>query len=175
MIDSQITIIDFFLHSLSAVSYLTFFALFLIWILIVLLAIMVKKNKIASGVLFFVATILFFVGPFVSYYICEFYFKKTTFSNVQIKQLKYAKKVIIKGVVTNNSKIPLKECRLIAVAFNKYSGRKYLIKKLFKPDYQSYVLLKSPFKPNEKEEFYITLNGIKDYKRYYLNYTLNCN
>lgn len=131
----------------------------LIAILFFSLAILLRKKLWLFLILFLLSLFTLFAGPFISFNAIDAVVRKLSFSKLEIQQLVYVDDIIVRGVVTNNGKVPISQCTITA-SRSKTSQNEWL-----KLGY-SYTKLSSettklPMKLNigESQEFKISLPG----------------
>jgi hypothetical protein len=121
-----------FLNGLMIYDYILFASVFLLFILLIVLAILVRKRL--GIAIFFVlfAFAIFLLGPTVGYIeLHKFLFKNDT-ELISQQKLNFTKAIIVKGKITNSSKLDFKSCRIRAsvykVTANKYKNYIYKLK-----------------------------------------------
>jgi hypothetical protein len=129
--------IQAFIDGLILYDYILFGASFVLFILFIILAIVLRRHL--KSALFFVllsfATL--FLGPTVGYIQMHKYLYKNSITLTQNKRLQFAKAVVLKGEVKNLSHFDFKECKIKASLY-----------KVTKNNYKNYIL---KFKPIKKQ------------------------
>ncbi|MDD2838184.1 MAG: DUF2393 family protein [Sulfuricurvum sp.] len=116
-------IIDF-IHHLLIYDYLLFGGIFILFILLLTLAIAFRKKMGLAIFLVLVAFGVLTAGPVGGYIALHHYLFKHTIIIHEVKALEFTEALLIKGDINNTSKRPFKECTLHAgvykVTHNKY-------------------------------------------------------
>jgi len=116
--------ISSFIDSLVLYDYLLFGAVFILFILFIILGI-VLRNKIFLATIFItLAFSTLLAGPVVGYIQIHKYLFAHDITDVEHKKLEFTQAVVVKGVLKNSSKKDFSHCDITASAF-KVSGNKY--------------------------------------------------
>lgn len=101
------------------------FGLFCVFCLVLL------AGFLASGaikwIIFSLCAILFFALPFLNILIIDSFVRRADFIDDSSKKLQYIDSFLLKGILQNNGRVPLKKCD-----FNIYTTNKYPLKPNFK-------------------------------------------
>jgi len=123
-----------FIHGLILYDYILFGLSFILFILFIVLALLLRKRLIAG--LFFVllgfATLL--LGPTLGYIEMHKYLFKNSTKLISQKRLHFVQAVVVKGSITNESKFDFKTCKISAAVY-----------KVTKNKYKNYLLKLKPF------------------------------
>lgn len=112
-----------FLHSLIMYDYILFGGVFIVFLLVIILAIVLRHKTGLSIFLVLISFAIFFLGPSVGYIqMHKFLFKNEVALQSQ-KKLEYLKAIVVRGTITNTSKFDFKSCKISASAY-KVSGNK---------------------------------------------------
>lgn len=117
-------IIDF-IHQLILFDYLLFGGIFILFLLLLVLAIAIRKKLIIAIFFVVLAFGVLTLGPIVGYNQLHHYLFKNTIILHKVKALEFTDALLIKGEVNNTSKRPFKECS-IYVGVYKVSHYRYL-------------------------------------------------
>ncbi len=110
-----------FIHNLILYDYILFGSVLLVFILLLVLSILLRRKTLLCVFLLLSAFALLFLGPTLGYIkMHEFLFKNKT-ELLSQKKLNFTKAVVVKGVLTNESKFDFIECKITASAY-KVSG-----------------------------------------------------
>jgi len=144
--------IDEFINNLMLYDYMLFGGAFVLFILFIILAI-VLRNKLGLAMFFvLLAFSTLILSPTLGYIeLHKYLFKNTTKLTYQ-KKLEFTKATVIKGTITNDSKFNFSSCNITASAYkvskNKY--RNYLLR--FKP-FQKMSIVKEDIAIGEQRGF----------------------
>jgi len=117
-------IIDFINH-LLIYDYLLFGGIFILFILLLVLAIALKNKMGLAIFMVLLAFGVLTIGPVVGYIKLHQYLFKNKISLYEVKALEFTEALLIKGEITNSSKRPFQECT-IYVGVHKVSHNQYL-------------------------------------------------
>jgi len=156
------SIIDLLLYTLTPIHYFAFLISFFIWIFFLIITFAVRKKRILFIFFTLLSTLLFFTAPIISYFSVELKAKEREISDVEIKQLTFTDKVIVKGTLENRSNRSLKKCRIFSFAVPKNASFVNRTKNMINPRHYSQTSFDYDLKPSKSEKFYITLNKIKN-------------
>jgi hypothetical protein len=128
--------IEEFIGSLMVYDYILFASVFILFILFIVLAILLRKRVIVSLFFTLIAFAIFFLGPTWGYIeLHNFLFKNKT-ELLSQKRLHFTKAIVVKGSVKNLSKLDFSSCKITAITYrqtaNKYKNYIYRLKPLKK-------------------------------------------
>lgn len=113
-----------FIHHLLIYDYLLFAGVILAFLLILILAIVLRNRLGLAVFLVLLAFVVLTVGPIVGYLQLHRVLFANTVQTEQIKKLEFTEALLIRGTITNASKRPFSECTLNAgvhkVKHNRY-------------------------------------------------------
>ncbi len=142
-----------FIDQLLLYDYLLFGGIILVFILLLILAIVLRHRIVLAIVLVFIAFGILTAGSFAGYKMLHHYLFSNTITLTEVKALEFTEALLIKGDLNNTSKRPFKECKLSAgvykVTHNRYVDRVYP----YLPFRHASLTLKQPLKPGETESF----------------------
>lgn len=166
-------IIDFINH-LIIYDYLLFGGIFVLFLLLLVLAIALK-NKL--GLAIFLVLLAFGVltaGPVAGYMTLHNYLFKNHITLYEVKALEFTEALLIKGDINNTSKRPFKECTLHAgvykVTHNRYLDKLYL---QF-PFKKSSLKLTEAIAPGESQPFKLFVEPFRYTKDYNITIKGEC-
>jgi len=162
-----------FIDGLIAYDYILFGASFLLFILFIILALLFRKKLIIA--LFFIllgfATLI--LGPTLGYIQMHKYIFKNTTKLLSQKRLHFVQLVIVKGTLTNESKLDFKKCIITANAYkvtkNKYKNYLYKLK-----PFQKMSIIKQNIQKGETQAFQIIIEPFTYKKDYNISLEANC-
>jgi len=143
-----------FLDGLIVYDYILFGSIFVLFLLFIILAIVLRKRVGLALFLTLFSFILLFMGPIVGYIqMHKFLFKNSTTLTSQ-KKLHFTKAVVVKGNLKNESKFDFKKCKITANAY-KVSGN--VIKDMIFPfnPFKKMSILEYDIRRGETREFKI--------------------
>jgi hypothetical protein len=142
-----------FINGLITYDYILFGSVFVLFILFIVLAILLRKRVILA--LFFVlfAFAIFMLGPTLGYIKMHEYLFKNSVELISQKRLTFSEAVVVKGKITNESKFDFKSCKITASAYKVTSNK-----------YKNYIYKLKPFKNMSIVEYDIPKGQTKDFK-----------
>lgn len=142
-----------FLHNLIMYDYVLFGAIFLLFLLLITLSIVVRRNVSLSIFLALLSFVLLFSGPFVGYVQMHKYLFKNSTQLVESKKLTFVDALVVYGTITNESKFDFSECKITASTY-KVSGN--ILK--------DFLFTLNPFKKVSMYEHNITKGQQREFK-----------
>lgn len=166
-------IIDF-IHHLLIYDYLLFGGIFILFLLLLILAI-VLRHKMGIAIFFvFIAFGVLTVAPVAGYIALHQYLFKHTLIIYEVKALEFTEAILIKGDINNTSKRPFKECTIHAgvhkVSHNKYIDRIYP----FIPFKKGSLTITTAIAPGKSAPFKMFIEPFRYDKDYNLTYNVEC-
>ncbi len=130
-----------FIDNLIIYDYMLFGAGFILFLLLLILAILLRKKIGFAIFLIILAFSIFVLSPTVGYVELHKYLFKNTTELLSQKKLTFTKAVVIKGKIINNSKFNFTTCKITANAY-----------KITKNKYKNYILKLKPFQKMSIDE-----------------------
>lgn len=166
-------IIDF-IHHLIIYDYFLFGGIFVLFILLLVLAIALR-HKMALAVLFVILAFgILTAGSVVGYIQLHQYLFKNKIILHEVKALQFTEALLIKGDINNTSKRPFKECSVYAgvykVSHNRYLDRVYP----YLPFKKGSLKIIAPIAPGESEHFKLFVEPFRYYKDYNITIKAEC-
>lgn len=163
-----------FIHHLLPYDYLLFGGIFILFILLLVIAIVVRR-KVGLAIFFvFVAFGVLTAGPVVGYTILHQYLFKHHIIIKEVKALEFTEALLIKGDINNTSKRPFSECILRAgvykVTHNRYIDPLYP----YIPFKKSSIVLNETIKPGKSESFKLFVEPFRYTKDYNVTLKAEC-
>jgi len=125
-----------FLNQLMIYDYILFGSVFALFLLIFILALVLRKKTVVSIFLVLLSFSILFLGPTLGYIKMHEYLFANSVKLISQKQLVYTAAIIVKGQITNESKRNFKQCKITASVIkqgkNKYKNYIYKFKPLKK-------------------------------------------
>ena len=162
-----------FINSLIVYDYILFGSIFILFLLFIILAIVIRKKVKLAIFLTLFSFILLFIGPIVGYIeMHKFLFKNST-TLISQKKLTFTKAVVIKGTLKNESKFNFKRCKIVANAY-KVSGNS--IKDMIFPfnPFKKMSILEYDIKKGKIREFKIIMEPFNYSKDYNISLGASC-
>jgi len=162
-----------FINGLIVYDYVLFGSIFILFILFILLAVVLRdKTKIAVFLTFF-AFLLLFVGPVVGYVQMHKILFKNSVELISQKKLHFTKAVVVKGSIKNESKFNFKSCKIIASAYKVSTNA---IKNMIFPfnPFKKMSILEYDIKKGETREFKIIVEPFTYSKEYNISIGAEC-
>lgn len=122
-----------FIDGLIPYDYALFGAVFLLFILFIIIALMLRRKVIFSLFFILLAFTTLLAGPTLGYIKLHAYLFKHTLTLTSQKRLEFSKAVIVYAKLTNESKKSFKECKITASAYAHTSNKLKNYLKKFKP------------------------------------------
>ena len=165
--------ISAFLNELILYDYILFGAVFTLFLLFILLAI-VKRKKVGLALFFlFFSFLILIVGSSVGYIQMHNYLFKKTLVIISQKKLSFTEAVVVKGTLLNASKRDFQECIITASALktSKNPLKKYILQ--WKP-FQHMSILEEGIAQGELREFKIIIEPFTYSKNYSISLGAKC-
>ncbi len=137
--------INAILDSLIVQDYILFSSVFVLFLVLMILAVYLRRKKNISRLLASSSFLILLLGPTFGYIQMHNYLFKNGIELISEKKLEFTKAIVIQGRVTNNSEYDFIECSIVATAYRKTPS-----------EFKNYILR---LKPIEKAS--IVLNNIK--------------
>ncbi len=167
------TIIDF-IHNLLIYDYLLFGGIFILFILLLTLAIVLRDRLGWAIFLVLVAFGVLTAGPVGGYIALHNYLFKNKIILHEVKALEFTEALLIKGDINNTSKRPFKECTINVgvhkVTHNQYIDRLYP----YIPFKRSSMILKESIPSGESESFKFLVEPFHYNKDFNITIKANC-
>lgn len=106
-----------FINDLILYDYILFGAVFVLFILFIILAIVLRKKVGFSIFLALLGFAILLLGPTLGYIKMHQFLYKNTILLTSQKKLTFTKAIVIKGTISNDSKFNFKSCKVTASAF----------------------------------------------------------
>jgi hypothetical protein len=114
-----------FIDQLLIYDYLLFGTVIALFILLLLLAILLRKKTALAISLVFIAFLTLILGPTVGYLQLHKFLFSTNSRITEVKELEFSQAIVIKGELSNTSKHQFSTCKIRADLY-KVSGNTYL-------------------------------------------------
>jgi len=162
-----------FIHGLITYDYILFGSILMLFILFIILSILLRRKLGLALFLVIFSFIFLLVAPFIGYIEMHDYLFKNSTSLISQKKLHFTKAVIVKGSVSNESKLNFKQCKIKISAY-KTTGNKYkdIIFKLKPFEYMSIV--ENNIRKGETRKFKVVLEPFTYMYDYNISIKANC-
>ncbi len=162
-----------FLHSLIIYDYILFGSILALFVLLIVLAIVLRRKLGFAVFLVLFAFALLSLGSIFGYIEMHKYLFKNKVELISQKKLNFTPAVVVKGKITNESKFDFSTCTITAKAFkvtkNKY---KNIILKL-KP-FQKMSIVQKELKKGQSKDFKMIMEPFTYKKEYNISVEANC-
>lgn len=101
-----------FLNNLILYDYILFGASFIVFILLIVLALVLRRKIVLAIILILVAFSIVFLAPSVFYNMMHQYLFKSTVELHSHKKLQYTNAMVVYGVIKNESKFHFSQCKI---------------------------------------------------------------
>jgi hypothetical protein len=166
-------IIDF-IHHLLVYDYLLFGGIFILFLLLLILAIALRNKMGFAIFLVFIAFGVLTIGPVAGYITLHQYLFKHTIVIHEVKALEFTEALLIKGDINNTSKRPFKECTIhvgvYKVTHNRYIDRIYP----FIPFKKASLTISKAIVPGQSAPFKLFVEPFRYSKDFNVTYKVEC-
>ena len=147
------TKVSTFIDELITYDYILFGASFGLFLLLIILAIVIRK-KVALAIFFILLGFgVFTLGPTLGYFKMHDYLFKNSVTLISQKKLSFSEAVVVKGTLLNESKVNFTSCKITASAY-----------KVSDNSYKNYIYKLKPFKNMSIVEYDIKKGQSIDFK-----------
>ena len=162
-----------FLHGLISYDYMLFGGVFVLFILFLILAIVLRSKIGLSIFLMLLAFTILIVGPTVGYKKMHEYLFSYTLSMTSQKKLTFTPAIVIKGTLQNSSKYDFKQCRITAnvLKVSKNALREYMYS--FKP-LKKMSMIEYDIKRTQVREFKLIVEPFRYTRDYNISLQASC-
>lgn len=119
-----------FINELVMYDYILFGAVFTLFLLFIILAIVLRKKVAPSIFLLIFSFVILTLGPTLGYIKMHEYLYKNSCKLISQKRLSFTPAVVVNGTITNESKFDFKSCK---ITVSLYKSSKNIIKKYIYP------------------------------------------
>ena len=119
-----------FIEGLITYDYILFGSVFILFILFIILAIMLRRKMALSIFLILFSFTILTLGPTLGYIKMHEYLYKNSCKLVSQKKLSFTPAIVVNGTITNESKFDFSSCKITASV---YKSSKNIIKKYIYP------------------------------------------
>ncbi len=162
------------IHSFHLYDYILFGVSAGLFLLILLLAIVLRHRTVVSLMLILFAFIVIVTGPVAGYLFIHNTLYKTEISELVIKKLEFSEAVLIKGVLNNHGKQPFHSCTIKASA---YRGANNMLEELIfplKPFMKTSIIQNKQLDVNASSDFKLLLEPFTYSKEYNISVKATC-
>jgi len=153
-----------FIDGLIPYDYILFGSVFFLFIVLIILAILLRRKMGLAVSLVLLAFAIFFLGPTLGYIEMHKYLYKNSLTLDSYKKLHFSQAVVVKGSLKNESKFDFKECKITAFVYKKSKNKykNYIFK--LKPLQKMSILLQEDIPKGASQKFKIIVEPFT-YKR----------
>jgi len=163
-----------FIASLHLYDYIVFGISGALFVLILLLAILLRKKAILSLVLVLVAFIILVALPIGGYNYIHTQLYKTELTNLNIKRLEFSEAVVIKGTITNRGKQNFSKCSISSQAYKGASGLLQELIYPLKPFQKVSILKQEELGIGQSLDFKLVMEPFTYTNEYNISMKVNC-
>ena len=160
-------------HGIGLLHYLSFAAVFFIFVLLILLLNATKRHKLLRNGFAYLAFVVLFGFPFLSNWLLSEHLFKLSLQDTNWKELQFVDKIVFKATAQNDSVFTMRNCKIYAIISPKKSNA--LEQNL------SYLVSKYPFMdldiildPRQSSEIYFSFNETRALNTLYVQPKLRC-
>ncbi|NWF66748.1 MAG: DUF2393 family protein [Campylobacterales bacterium] len=163
-----------FIDSLILYDYIGFGFVFILFLTLIFIAILLKRNTFLTLFFTILSFILLFTAPIGVPFCVDKYIKSPDINTTQIKELKFVDNLIIEGILINSGKVDYRKCRVVAKIYykDKFIVKEYL--NMLKPIYKRSINLENPIKRKEEVDFRMVIDNFKVSKEYEVYLKAEC-
>jgi uncharacterized membrane protein len=162
-----------FLKGLILYDYILFGAVLFLFVLLIVLAILLRRRVALAIFMVLLAFALFLLGPTLGYIAMHKFLFKNHTELIEQKRLHFIQAVIVKGKLYNDSKFDFKECKITASAYrvtaNKYKNYLYKLK-----PFKKMSIVQRDIKKGEARAFKIIVEPFTYKREYNISLGANC-
>ncbi len=166
--------LESFIATLHTYDYILFGISGALFLLILLLAIVLRKKVGLSLFLVLLSFIIIIAGPTLGYQYIHATLYKTELTDLTIKRLEFSEAVVIKGTLTNLGKQSFNRCKISAKA---YRGADNFLEELvlpLKPFQKMSILKEEKIDINNSIDFKMILEPFTYSKEYNISINVDC-
>ncbi len=162
-----------FINELVTYDYILFGSVFMLFILFIILAIILRKKTALSIFLLLLSFTLLILGPTLGYMKMHEFLYKNSCKLLSQKRLSFTPAIVVKGSITNESKFDFSSCKITATA---YKSSKNIIKKYIYPlkPLKKMSILQENILKGETQEFKIIVEPFTYSKDYNISIKASC-
>jgi len=162
-----------FINELVIYDYILFGSVFALFLLFIILAIVLRKKVSLSIFLILLSFFILILGPTLGYLKMHEYLFKNSTQLISQKRLSFTPAVVLKGSVTNESKVNFASCKITASA---YKVSQNVIKKYIYPlkPFKKMSILEDNILKGEIREFKIIIEPFSYSKDYNISIKASC-
>ena len=162
-----------FIEGLIPYDYMLFGFVLLLFILLIVLAILLRDRMKLAIFFVLLAFATFLLGPTVGYIFLHKYLFKNHTELISQKRLHFSPAIVVKGTITNDSKLNFSSCEITATVYkitsNKYKNYLFQLKPLKKMS-----ILKKDILKGQTEEFKMIIEPFTYKKEYNISLGASC-
>jgi len=162
-----------FIHGLITYDYILFGVSFVLFLLLIILSIILRKRTSIAVIVMLLAFTTLFIAPSLGYIkLHEFLFKNSV-TLIKQKRLTYTKAIYIEGSITNQSLYDFKNCKVTTTIFKVSKNKFKNIVYRFKPMKKRSILI-SDIKKDDTKKFKLFVEPFTYTRDYNLTLEANC-
>lgn len=163
-----------FVSTLHTYDFIMFGAVGALFLLILLLAVLIRQRTVTSLFLILFALILIVIGPIAGYKYVHATVYKTEILDLQVKKLEFTEALVIKGSLKNSGKQSYSRCRISAHA---YKGASNLFEEFvypLKPFAKVSILKEEDLNITQSLDFKLVIEPFTYSDEYNISMEANC-
>jgi hypothetical protein len=165
--------INAIIDNLIVQDYILFASVFILFIVLMILAIILRKKKNISRLIVSFAFLILLIGPTLGYIEMHKYLFKSNIELIREQKLEFTKAIVLEGKITNASEIDFYACKITATAYrktpNKYKN--YILR--LKPIQISSIIIQD-IQKNQSKEFKMFIEPFSYSKEYEIGLESSC-
>lgn len=162
-----------FLHNLTNYDYVLFASLFILFLLLLVLTVFIRKYSFLSILTLFISLFTLFVAPFIGYKKLHQYLYPTSNSVKEVKALNFTPALVVLGTLTNESQKDYSICK-VTLSLHKVAHNA-LLDPLFKLNpFQKTSIIEHNIAPKEERSLKILVEPFSYKKDYNVTIGADC-
>ncbi len=162
-----------FAHGLNNYDYILFSALFVLFLLLLIMTLLLRKKHILASIFLILSLATLFVAPFVGYIQLHKYLYKNSSKITEVKALQFTPTLIVKGTLTNESKRDFATCKVQVNIFK--VAHNIILDTLFPLNpFQKVWVAENGIRKGETRELRIIVEPFTYKKEYNLSLSTDC-
>jgi len=163
-----------FIASLHLYDYILFGVSGALFVLILLLAILLRRKAVFSLILVLLAFIILVALPISGYNYIHGKLYKTELTNLNIKRLEFSEAVVIKGTITNRGKQNFRKCTVSSQAYKGASGLLQELVYPLKPFQKMSIVKQEELGIDQSLDFKLVMEPFTYTNEYNISIKVNC-
>jgi len=162
-----------FMHNLILYDYMLFGGIFVLFIVLIIIGILLRKKMGLSIFIVLLAFATLFVGPVVGYIKMHEYLFKNSCELVEQKRLTFTNAIVVLGTLKNESKFDFKSCKILS-SVHKNTGNKFKDYLFQFKSLKNMSIIENNITKEESREFKMIIEPFTYSKNYTISLKAKC-